>query len=466
MWKNKISQGFDLILLFHLYLLVFLVPLFLLPGVRLEQAPIKNKELALGFIATSLLSVYIIYSIFFSPLRFPRISLTNLAILFFWFFIFLTALLSTNITYCLKEGRLLILSIIVFFLSQVIVKTHIEANRVKNSAIFSALLVALYGICQYLNWDFLQPIYPLVGTGIESRTHIFSTIGNPEYLGSYIAAIAVLLVPGFILFRPGSVVYWLNLCFFLIFLLVILLTGARGAFIGLIISSFLILIICVKNRLLRLTKTHYIITTGIVFFLLIVVIIFSFPNPINFRNADVLGRLKALVNIRDDSIKERLLFYSVGAEMITDHPVFGIGAGMFKVQFYPYIKKLVDKDPRAGMQITLMDLKNRVPDNAHNDLLQFWIEYGSFGFFAFMLALIAHFVKLLARVTIPEQNTDLVQLELALGGAVFCLAINAAVSFPLHTPERLIIFWVFWGLSHKLIHSDTAQLSYRDEKEN
>lgn len=470
---SGVRKGFILIIFFHLYLLVFLVPLFLLPGVRVEKAPIVFKELAISFISASLLSIFMIYSLFFSPLTLPKLSLTNLAMLFFVLFIFSSAFFSKTISYCLKEGRLQILLILIYFLSQVIVKSPEEVRRIKNIALFSALLVAFYGICQYLGWDFLHRVFPFKYEPGEGRVYIFSTIGNPEYLGSYIAALSVLLVPSLLfgspsaaVFSPHSIVYVFKLLTFLFFLLVIFLTGARGAFIGLIAGCLLIFIIGIKAQRLKLRRVHYLIGGGFFITISLIVVIFSFPNPINFRNAQVLGRFKNMVDIRDDSIKERLLFYSVCAEIIGDYPVIGIGPGRFKVEFYPYIKKLVDEDQKAGMLMTLLDLKNRVPDNAHNDLLQFWVEFGSLGFFAFLLAITAHFGLLLPRLTNPLFPLRLSQLETALAGSLLCLLVNAAFSFPLHSPARATIFWVFFGLSHQLLQLKPRLSDKENEKES
>ncbi|MCD6384394.1 O-antigen ligase family protein, partial [Candidatus Sumerlaeota bacterium] len=247
-----------------------------------------------------------------------------------------------------------------------------------------------------------------------------------------------------------SMVYWVRLGCFLFFLLIILLTGARGAFIGLIVGSLFIVIVSLKTRRLILRKVHYFSFGTVIVALAVIVTIFSFPNPINVRNLNVLGRFKHLVDIRDDSIKERILFYGVCAEMIADHPVIGIGSGMFTVKFYPYIREMVERDSKAGMLMTLGDLKNRVPENAHNDFLQFWVEYGSLGFFAFLLAISSHLSATYTRLLHSNVPLKRSLLDMSLIGAVLCLTVNAAFSFPLHTPTRATLFWILFGLSHKM----------------
>lgn len=461
---SLVHKGFLFLLRSHLYLMVLVVPLFFaIPGIYTTGVGNEYKNLAISLISASLITIYIIYLFFCTPPPTIRLSLTNVSILFFLLMVVVASLFSGSITYSLKKSLIQILLVVVFFLTQGIANSARIVTRVQVMAIISAFLVALYGACQYIGWDFLYQALPVVINLPEGRAHIFSTIGNPEYLGSYIAAISVQLVPGIVAGSLRKAVYWIRLICFLFFLLIIMLTGARGAFIGLFIASVFIVFICLKTGQLRLRKVHYFSFGTIIISLVVIAIIFSFPNPINVRNLNVLGRFKHLVNIRDDSIKERILFYGVCAEMITDHPIIGIGSGMFAVKFYPYIREMVERDPRAGMMMTLGDLKNRVPENAHNDFLQFWVEYGSLGFFAFLLAIIAHFSATYTRLLNAGSSRHSL-LEMSLMGAVLCLIVNAAFSFPLHTPTRATLFWILFGLSHKMSGVNLTGCNYGEEE--
>ena len=106
------------------------------------------------------------------------------------------------------------------------------------------------------------------------------------------------------------------------------------------------------------------------------------------------------------------------------------------------VEQLASQDPRAGMQITLMDLKNRVPENTHNDLLQIWVEQGSLGWLAFSLAMVALFVRLWGQLESRHLSTQAYILWAGFSAAVICILVNSSFSFPLHTPARATLFWL------------------------
>ncbi len=462
---NQVQKVVLSLLLFHLYLMVFLVPLFLLPGVRVEQPAILYKELLIRILSASFITMIIAWMVLYRIPHPGRLTLTNLGIVVFIGAIVASAFSSGNLSYTLKEAHLFLLLLVVALLVPLVIRRWEDAFRIRQLIIITALLVGAYGLLQYLNLDFLYSVFPFVSKGKESR-YIFSTIGNPEYLGSYIAAISVMMVPALLAGSYRRMTYWLRMAGFLFLLFIILLTGARGAFLGLFIGSIFILAITLKTRRLVLRRVHYISLAALILIFVAIVIVFSFPNPINVRNADVLGRFSNLVNIRDDSIKERILFNSVSVEMIFDRPILGRGAGMFKVDFYTYIQRLVAADPRAGMVMTLADLKNRVPDNAHNDLLQFWVEFGGIGVFAFLLAVVSLFAASLRNLTNPAIPEKFYVLHLSVLALLLVLVINALVSFPFHVPTRATVFWVFWGVCTALLKIEGNLVSDGSKENN
>ena len=64
----------------------------------------------------------------------------------------------------------------------------------------------------------------------------------------------------------------------------------------------------------------------------------------------------------DDSVKERLNFYSTAVESISMNPLFGIGVGNWKIVSIKYSKDIIKE--------------YRVPYFAHNDFLQITAEIG------------------------------------------------------------------------------------------
>jgi len=463
---KAIKKGFFVFLHLHLFLLLFLIPLIIyIPGVMIERPAVVSKELALTFIAASLVMFYLCYALFFARPGRIRLTLTNLCMIVFFLIVIVSSLLSGEASYSLKEARILFLLIVTFFIVQEVIASPSSCQRIRVITVLAGLIVSIYAFFQFIGWDFIFAGLPIMLESTEARAQIFSTIGNPEYLGSYLAAVSMLLIPVLFIGAEKRVALFSALAGVLFYIFIILITGARGAFIGLIIGTFFVLAVCLKSRRLRLRKIHWIAVSIILLIFILIVVIFSFPNPLNPRNLNVLDRFKKLIDLRDDSIKERILFYSVCSEMVVDRPVIGLGAGMFKVKFYPYIVTLVEQDPRAGMKMTLMDLKNRVPENAHNDLLQFWVEYGSLGLFAFLFAVSSHIAFAAGRLARPshQRNPHFI-LELSFLGLLVCLLVSAAFSFPLHMPTRAALFWVLFGTSHALYNLTISDSMKNDEQ--
>ena len=85
---------------------------------------------------------------------------------------------------------------------------------------------------------------------------------------------------------------------------------------------------------------------------------------INSADSNIINDRVSSINIdrEDDSIDERLRFYSAAVKSISKNPILGIGIGNWKIETIRY------------------DAKNlegyRVPNHAHNDFLQVTAESG------------------------------------------------------------------------------------------
>ena len=89
------------------------------------------------------------------------------------------------------------------------------------------------------------------------------------------------------------------------------------------------------------------------------------PNEISSR----IGSIG--INTQDDSINERLGYYSDAVKSIMQYPVFGIGLGNWKIKSIEY----------AGNSVT----GYIVPYHTHNDFLQLSAEIGVIGGVLYLL---------------------------------------------------------------------------------
>jgi O-antigen ligase len=237
---------------------------------------------------------------------------------------------------------------------------------------------------------------------------------------------------------------------FCLFIAIVILSEARGAWIGFVGGLILMLLILMKGKRVEIRRGQFIAIAVLLVLMVGFVVVFSFPNPINRQNISIVGRFEELFHTQSDSIRERVLFYSVSADMIVDHPIFGMGPGMFQVRFFEYVEKLARRDTSGAMSHVALALRNRATDTAHNDFLQFWVETGTIGFMFFSFFLVSYFMTVVPSLSLASAGSDYMRLQCGIVAAVFCLAINASFSFPLHLPVRASLFWVLSSLSCSL----------------
>ena len=180
-------------------------------------------------------------------------------------------------------------------------------------------------------------------------------------------------------------------------------------------------------------------------------VILSFPNPLNVRDMRLARRFAELFDVTSDSVKERILFYSVASRMIAAHPAFGSGPGTFRLEFYPHVERLVESDTGVGSLRMAAHLRGRIARHAHNDYLETWCTTGTLGFGALLLVLVTAVTRFSFH---PPRSGAGVGSEAALlrlnrsafFAAGLALFLNAAFSFPLQIPDRAALAWLLLGL--------------------
>lgn len=435
----------------HLALiLVFFPPLFLVPRVFTHDVTLHTKLLFTGFVSSLAAGLCIVRIMLFSDRISFKDTPVRLAVIIYGISIIISCILSEQPLYSLRESLRIIpfLLIFIFFPRNILTR---DAVKIRITALLAGFLTAFYGLCQYFDYNFLLRWFPFIPRYDTARSQIVSTMGNPEYLGSYLSPLVILCIPAFLKkSRPAIQIIYAMLIAILLF--TILLTGSRGPVIGMAAGGLFAAIFIFRKAPYKVRKRITVTCSILFLIMLIFIVIFSFPNRLNPRGQNISGRFVSLFDIRSESIKERIMFYVIGSEMISDNPVFGSGEGMFRVKFYPTLNRLLEKDDRAGVRMFIKELKNRVADNSHNDFLQIWIENGIIGFLAFTLAI---FMFLGRSIFYLKNKSDISKNHgcevLAYSSALLCVLVNATFSFPLHMPARSALFWVLFSVSCSMI---------------
>jgi O-antigen ligase len=205
-----------------------------------------------------------------------------------------------------------------------------------------AIFQSAFGLAQYLflGHDALERRI----TGTTAHVMTFSGILLPLSLLFISASFS----------RAGRAAHWIAA---LLTTLALALTFTRGAWLGWA-AGVLVIVALRRVRLVPWLAP-----------LLLLALSFS-PEPI-------FARLVSSFDLRQTSVLDRIRMAEAGAEMVRDHPLFGVGPGNVK-EVYPLYRK--DDAPRF-----------RIP-HLHSNPVQIWAERGLIAFAAW-IALIVLFLR-------------------------------------------------------------------------
>lgn len=444
-------------------MLLLLLPNFVIPRVATLNPAIHSKTLMLRWLLAALGIAY------FSAMpqrRRGALSLAEVGILGFVFVNFCSSVLSATPLFSLSDSwqlwALPLVSLGIYRLRP----TVLQIERLLKLSVVGGIIAALYGFSVYWGYDFLREYYPFAYSKGDARNYIHSFLGNPEYFGGYVAPLSVICFGIALVSTRGSFgrLAWLLSCFY--FLSAVVLSGTRGALLGVGVGGMLSFYSFYRFQTSNVRRKMLYAGLALAVFTAVLITIFSVPNPLNVRRMRVAQRFIGTFDLASDSVRERILFFSVASRIVRENPVWGVGPGCFKLHFYPTVQKLVEEDERAGFRHFAETLQGRVAEHAHNDYLEFLSETGIVGFAVFAFLVSSLIAKFLRSNYDRKRGQSLVGhaaleygYETICFSAISCLLFNALFSFPLHLPVRASMFWVLVGLF--LVSADRRWLAER-----
>lgn len=232
-------------------------------------------------------------------------------------------------------------------------------EKIYELVLISAVLVAVYGIMQHFGLD------PIPRDGFRINWNgTFSTMGNPNFLGSYLVLMIPLSIHLFIAKNknPYSVVY-------AILLYCLLCTRTRGAWLGAIAGISTYVFISFKINL----EKKYIIKR-ILIILLISVVVLVFYNvetgSVAIREfLSISTDISKVISGGEEADKAgsgRIFIWTRTIELIKMKPWFGHGIENLHLAFSQYYEsEIVEKLGRKGLV-----------DKAHNEYLHIAVTSG------------------------------------------------------------------------------------------
>jgi O-antigen ligase len=289
-----------------------------------------------------------------------------------------------------------------------------KIRRLLITANLSASLVALYGILQILNIDFLAWPEPPYITG-----RALSTLGQPNFFASFL----LLTIPLAVYLAYSSKRFWPKtfFAFATVFQIMGLFsTSSRGGLLSFLLIGFLFLTYLFFASSLK-TRAKVMVSVGAGALLILGIIILEIFNP---------GRLAGSFNLSTGSFAARVNFFQAAADAILKKPLFGYGlenSGEVFVKYY-------DNDWGIYADVSANT------DRAHNLILDTLLNAGFFGLFLFSLWYYSFFKLAFLNYRLGKDKNLMLAITAGAGG----LLISLLFSFTIVATE--VYFWFFFAL--------------------
>jgi len=365
-------------------------------------------------------------------------------------FLFLSLLNTVSFFYLLRNNKLLIsinsaikeriiklysLFILVCFIS-IFFADNFSESVIVFSQYFTYLLsfIVIYTISKLIGKTFLKffIILSIIALFIESSSILYNAVdrvlikgetferdnfllrtftGNINIAANSIVSKIMLLYLVIYTYKDRIITYLSYILLFISFsALYILLT--RSAFLSLGVLTFIIVIFNYKK----------IITHSIPLLAILLIGYFFVNLTFNSQNPDeISSRISSIaLTTEDDSINERLGYYSDAVKSIMEFPVFGIGIGNWKIKSIEY----------AGVDVN----GYTVPYHTHNDFLQISAEIGVIGGIIYLMIYLIPIYQVLIKL----KNRVLDNLNLVYLLIIASIFIDSMLNFPIARPVNHI----------------------------
>lgn len=270
-----------------------------------------------------------------------------------------------------------------------------------------------------------------------------STVGNPIFLGIYLLLLFFITLSFFITEKNRALRAYYGSSL-VIFLLTLLITGSRAAYLGFIVGVLLFLLTYPKK--LKTTK----ILTAVFLICTVSIIVYAntvtqLPKP--FSENKIVHSVFTQLSLKKAFADERFKAWQTVIQEIKDKPFFGWGPENLAVGFDKNYNSLVTPSPWW--------------DRAHNVFLGIGAETGILGMIAYILLFIALFWQLqkIKKITQDSHKKILITGIMATLAGYLVANFFSFDSFPTY----LIFFFIIAYVVH-LSHEQNTQINVPQQK--
>ena len=302
---------------------------------------------------------------------------------------------------------------VAFTLFALVLENSITTRKQLDTLILLLVLagtaVALYGICQYIfGWGYQSDAWVDSDMFSSITFRVTATLENPNMLGQYLILVIALGGAGLLSAKGWGmrVVYF---CCCGIMCVCMLLTFARGAWLGLLFAG-LVFLMFLQPRLLLLTP------------LFVVALFFVLPDT-------VIERFTSIGNLGDQSTSYRVYIWMGTLAMLKDYWLCGIGPGT----------------EAFNMVYPIYGYAAANAQHSHNLLLQLVSDGGIWLLAVFLLMILAFTRQICVALSRSRDRRDRYFLAAVLAGVMGFLA-QGMTDYSFYNYRVTLVFWAMLGL--------------------
>ena len=323
---------------------------------------------------------------------------------------------------------------IVYFIA---INYVIDKRKILKSLIIASVIVSVYALVQATGITFF------VWRGTQPHPRVWSTLGNPNFLGPYL----IMVIPIYLIFLIKAETVNSKLLYSLfttLSLLALVFTYSRAAWLGMAVGLIVFALMVNKKQL----KANSFFITGIIVASIILVSIYPRLYLRGEQRATamkpIMERAVSTVDFKEPGVTARLSAWETTIKMTLKRPILGFGLDTLGVSFRRFMSR--DYEKLAGRFSTA--------GYAHNEFLQYAATIGVGGLAAYLFLLLTFFRMLIRSSRKKEKNL----LASGLAAACVALLINNQFSFSTLVPATLL--WFFFGLGASLSESEKREFHF------